>query len=145
LELGVSDSAYEPPVIVDRGSLRALTQSHTLLAASQFGQVAAGFAASVINPPGGTPQGPPESVIVPGPTGGGGSAPQTIVSVPTPKHHPQGLSIPHEDAGVGGTSGGGGSGGTLPFTGYAVLLTAGIGVVFASTGAKLRRVVRRSH
>jgi hypothetical protein len=157
---------YVRPTITDLGSLVALTQDSILAEAAHFASFGAAFATSVIggpNPPNNPPIIPditPSGLSpgdVPPSTGGGSGAPSgggVDSGLPTGGGGGSGSPGSGVAAGPGATSSGSGGaatsgsaggassdggGGSLPFTGYAVALVAGVGL--AMTGAS--RVLRR--
>jgi hypothetical protein len=146
--------AYERPRVVDHGPFAELTRG-VLLEVAHYAQFGAAFAASVISPGGPgvphvptpidvpfTPQAPsgggggggglPGGTLVPSGGGAGGN----VVTAAPAAAGPAG-------GGGGGAAGSSGGGGTLPFTGYAVALLAGVGLVTAAAGKTLRRLARR--
>jgi hypothetical protein len=148
---------YSAPTVTHHGTVADLTLSHHLVIGAKAVNFAAAFAAStgagVVAPAG------PETITVPGPTGGAGTSPgaaNTITNITNTPGGGTGTVGTHvgnaPGAGTGGISGsgpgtsGGGSGGggkTLPFTGLAVIGVAGVGAALASAGGVLRRVTRR--
>jgi hypothetical protein len=165
---------YAKPEIQDHGSLSDVTESTTLYVVGQAVRLSVGFAGSILvppdNPPGPGPgpdggpgpgPGPPDIPDVPdvpdipdgpdgpdsppdGPSGGnggnGGNGDGGVTTIVDQEPAGGGSG----DGGSGGAGGGAGGSGGLPFTGYAVVLVAGIGAALASVGARARRAAGRS-
>jgi hypothetical protein len=156
---------YQRPAITDHGGLSELTRSISehLNHVQHFATLGATFAAStILNPPGTpsvptpdpghlTPIEPSSNTIPPVVQGATQSDPtaatQTISDVVGTVHGATSSAGSTEAAVTGGGSvpgaSGGGGGGTLPFTGLAVALMAGVGLALASAGATIRRLARR--
>jgi hypothetical protein len=142
-------AVYEPPRIVNYGTLRDITAQ-----LEQALPAGVGITAAASGPTGGPPGGPPP----------GGE--QLTPPSPLPEGNP-GSGLGGEEtsggggggagggggSGVGGAElggGGGGGGGTvssgaaeLPFTGFPAAVAAAVGAGMASAGAALRRALKR--
>ena len=152
---------YTPPQVRDYGTLLELTAD---LDVNLVGVTTNLVLAAMSGPSGGGPGGPggtpDNTVLTPGPGGGGGS---TITpDGPTGNGGgatPGGVNeVADRDASGGGSGGGGAGGGgagggvgsaaggeqkKLPFTGFPVMLAAGVGAALTSGGVLLRSRLRR--
>jgi hypothetical protein len=155
------DASYKAPAVVDYGTLREWTGSHHLYIGKQIVAVAAALSVPGTTGPTGVTPGGGSPGDVKGATGGGFSASGVIHSIAssTPTKHPGDVlgatggglkgagttgvepgSIVAAHGNGGGTGSGGGS---LPFTGLPVVITASIGAGVASAGAWARWAARR--
>jgi hypothetical protein len=145
------ETAYRPPTVTHHGRVGEVTLSHTVVFGASLARAVASSLMGTTTPVGGgsTPGG---DTVVQVPAGGnvpgGNTVTHTITNHVT--NSPGSGASPAAGTGVGPGSGGGGntagaagSGHKLPFTGFAVVYLAGAGAAMASTGAVLRRVVRR--
>jgi hypothetical protein len=144
------ETGYRPPTVTHHGRVGEVTLSHTVV----FGaSLARALASSLVG----------TTTTV----GGGSPGTNTVVQVPAGGNVPGGDTVTHTitnhvtnapgsgtspgaatgagpgSSGAGNAAGAAGSGHKLPFTGFAVVYLAGAGAAMASTGAVLRRVVRR--
>jgi hypothetical protein len=153
--------AYAPPVIVELGTLTSLTAT-TFDGGLHFAHLKVGSlgvptptavpVTPPVTPPTTTPTGAGDVLPVTGQSIGGGNAPDTgsvlgesatgVIPGAGGGSSPGGAGTPNE-AVVGATAGGSGSGGSLPFTGFAVGALASLGAVTTSAGVALRRFARR--
>ena len=155
-----SHSKYEPPLVLDYGSLVRITAMvHPLAVATgdlSFSSPDQGPAGATIVPGGGGPAGgdPPDFVQVPVAGGGPGATDAgDTLDTGTSGGDPgdSGVGSGGGSGGAGGGSGAGGSGGggsgggggdSLPFTGLAVGAVAAVGSALTAAGTALRRRLR---
>lgn len=153
----VSKDAYSRPRVTDHGSLVALTADFD---ANFVGSVAKVVLMAQVSMPLVTPGDDgsfvPSGDVIPD-DGSGGTVPDTTPGgggggggVPSVPGSDGGGASPGGGEGGGGTAPAGGGvavaadqGGKLPFTGYAVLVVAGVGAAFTSTGVAVRAALRR--
>ena len=146
--------AWVPPRVEDFGTLTELTAHLRVELSGQVARIAArAFAGSVPIPiPGGGGGGGgggnnPVSQIAPAVGGGGtpGGSGGNLGALQTPTGTSPGSGGTlgaHAGGGGSGSGGGGGGGGKLPFTGFAVFVTAAVGASFVGAGAAVRSRLR---
>lgn len=135
-----AEVVYTPPHVRDHGTLVDLTRQFDLTFVGSVAKVVT--MAAVSSPMGGGGGG-----VAPGKASGAPGINEVLGQTETP-HGGGALTNPGGGAGHGLGSGGGsggargagggGGGGNLPFTGFAVMFTAGIGMILAGIGAALR-------
>jgi hypothetical protein len=148
-----SQHRYEPPRVLDYGTLVELTADVGMLVPIGLVGLSAPLVPDNPGPPGGPDAG---GSSVPGGGGAQGSfqVPDAgAIGEAAPGQGSPGESVPAGTEAEGGSGGGGGGGGgpvetgggapSLPFTGFAAAGVAALGTALAGAGAALRRTVRR--